>query len=286
MKESELPLSPNGQLYHVHITGRELADDVLLVGDPGRVEMFKELFDTVEYESFNREIHVLTGKYKGHRFTALSTGMGTDNIDIVMTELDAAANIDLTTRLPRQKHRTLNIVRIGTSGSLQADINYGQLVASEYAVGLDGLMNYYDHDPEQLEEELALRFGKHMHLDTCFARPYGTRCSQMLLERVGFDMHHGITATAPGFYGPQGRHIRLSPAIADLNEQLASFSYKDRKITNFEMETSAIFGFCTLLKHNALTVCLIIANRPQGSFLNDYHDEMRHTIETVLNRLL
>ncbi len=286
MEASELPLSPDGQLYHVHITGQELADDVILVGDPGRVDMFKEYFDTVEYESYNREIHCLTGYYKGHRFTALSTGMGTDNIDIVMTELDAAANIDLSTRLPKENHRTLNIVRIGTSGSLQADIDCGQLVASEYAIGLDGLMNYYDHKPEQFEEKLATQFCRHMQLDDCFAHPYATHCSPMLLQRVGYDMHHGITATAPGFYGPQGRRIRLIPSIANLNERLASFSYKDCKLTNFEMETSAIFGFSTLLGHHALTVCLIIANRPQGTFLNNYHNEMHHTIETVLERLL
>lgn len=285
-KESELVLAPDGSLYHIHLTYDTLADNVILVGDPGRVDMFKPMFANIEYESYNREMHAVTGTLRNNkRTTVLSTGMGTDNIDIVMTELDAAANMDLVTRMPRDDHRTLNIVRIGTSGSLQADIPCGSYVASAYTVGLDGLLNYYVHTDDQLDSRLAQKFQQHMGFDACFARPYGVKGSAGLLGRIATDMHHGITATAPGFYAPQGRNIRIRPAIDDLNEKLSTFEYEGVRLTNLEMETSAIYGMSSLMGHNALTVCLIIANRPTGQFLNDYHPQMEALIETVLNRL-
>ena len=283
MKESELVLAPDGSLYHIHLTGETLADDIFLVGDPDRVNMFKEVFDHIEHESCNRELHALTGRYHGHRFTVLSTGMGCDNIDIVATELDAAANMDLATRTPRAAHRRLRMIRIGTCGSLQADIPCGDLVASRYAIGLDGLMNYYRHDP--FESDMEAAFVRHMLLDSRLATPYCVRGSEVLLSRVAKDMHHGITVTAPGFYGPQGRHIRLAPSIEGLNERLSSFRWDGTPVTNLEMETSAIYGFAQVLGHEALTVCLIIANRPLGTFLNDYHLQMRSTIGTIIERL-
>lgn len=277
MKPSELPLAPDGSLYHIRLTSSTLANKVLLVGDPERVNMFKEIFDSVEFESQNRELHALTGTYHGTRMTALSTGMGCDNIDIVMTELDVAAD-----------SRSLQIVRIGTSGSLQEDIDCGSYVASRYAIGIDGLMNYYK---EWIEEngkwkDLEDAFLQHMGLDNSLARPYCVKGSEMLLNKIAFDMHHGITATAPGFYGPQGRTVRLHPSIENLNEKLASFSYDGTPVTNLEMETSAIFGFSHLLGHEALTVCLIIANRPKGTFLNDYHPQMRELVGRVVERLV
>ena len=276
MKPSELPLAPDGSLYHIRLTSSTLANKVLFVGDPERVNMFKEIFDSVEFESQNRELHALTGTYHGTRMTALSTGMGCDNIDIVMTELDVAAD-----------SRSLQIVRIGTSGSLQEDIDCGSYVASRYAIGIDGLMNYYK---EWIEEsgkwkDMEDAFLQHMGLDDNLARPYCVKGSEMLLNKIAFDMHHGITATAPGFYGPQGRTLRLHPSIENLNEKLASFSYDGTPVTNLEMETSAIFGFSHLLGHEALTVCLIIANRPKGTFLNDYHPQMRELVGTVVERL-
>lgn len=277
MKPSELPLAPDGSLYHIRLTSSTLANKVLLVGDPERVNMFKEIFDSVEFESQNRELHALTGTYHGSRMTALSTGMGCDNIDIVMTELDVAAD-----------SRSLQIVRIGTSGSLQEDIDCGSYVASAYAIGLDGLMNYYK---EWIEgngkwKDMEDAFLQHMGVDNSLARPYCVKGSEMLLNKIAFDMHHGITATAPGFYGPQGRTVRLHPSIENLNEKLASFSYDGTPVTNLEMETSAIFGFSHLLGHEALTVCLIIANRPKGTFLNDYHMQMRELVGTVVERLV
>lgn len=286
MKPSELPLAPDGSLYHIRLTSSTLADKVLLVGDPERVNMFKEIFDSVEFESQNRELHALTGTYHGTRMTALSTGMGCDNIDIVMTELDAALRV-VGGQWSVTSDRHLQIVRIGTSGSLQEDIDCGSHVASRYAIGLDGLMNYYKEWSEasgqwsDMEDALL----RHLELDRRLARPYCVKGSELLLKKVAFDMHHGITATAPGFYGPQGRSVRLHPSIENLNEKLASFSYDGTRVTNLEMETSAIFGFSHLMEHEALTVCLIIANRPKGTFLNDYHPQMRELVGTVVERL-
>ena len=284
MKASELVLAPDGSLYHIRLTSSTLADKVLLVGDPDRVDMFKEIFDSVEFESRNREIHALTGIYHGTRLTALSTGMGCDNIDIVMTELDAALHLSDKSDWSDKSDRHLQIVRIGTSGSLQEDIECGSHVASAYAIGLDGLMNYYKEWVPPLPE-MDQRFMVHMGLNRRLAQPYSVPGSEFLINKIAFDMHHGITATAPGFYGPQGRAIRLHPSIDNLNEKLASFEWEKCKVTNLEMETSAIYGFSHLLGHEALTVCLIIANRPRGTFLNDYHPQMRELIGTVIERL-
>lgn len=285
IKASELVLAGDGSLYHIRLTGDTLADDVLLVGDPGRVSMFKEIFDTVEFETSNREIHALTGSYHGHRFTALSTGMGCDNIDIVATELDAAANIDLANRIPREGHRSLNLVRIGTSGTPQPDIPCGSLVASKYAIGLDGLLNYYVHDDSGFDKQMEEAFVRHTQLPGRLATPYCVPCGRQLLERVADGMRQGITVTAPGFYGPQGRCIRLEPAIDHFYEKLSTFQWDGTQVTNIEMETSAIFGFAKTLGHQALTVCLIIANRPCGTFINDYHKPMRDAIGTIIERL-
>lgn len=286
IKSSELVLAPSGSLYHINMTGDNLADDIFLVGDPARVNMFKELFDSIEFESLNRELHALTGTYKGHRFTALSTGMGCDNIDIVVTELDAAANIDLKSRTVKTSHRTLNMIRIGTSGSLHSEIPVGSLVPSAYAIGLDGLLNYYEHNDNQLEEAMTQAFCSHMQFGERFARPYCVKASQELLNRVADKMTLGITATAPGFYAPQGRNIRIAPSIKDLNEKLSAFKWDGLKVTNLEMETSAIYGLSALMGHNALTVCLIIANRADGTFLNEYHDLMKNSITKIMDSLL
>ena len=284
MKASELVLAPDGSLYHIRLTSSTLADKVLLVGDPDRVDMFKEIFDSVEFESRNREIHALTGIYHGTRLTALSTGMGCDNIDIVMTELDAALHLSDKSDWSDKSDRHLQIVRIGTSGSLQEDIDCGSHVSSAYAIGLDGLMNYYKEWVPPLPE-MDQRFMVHMGLNRRLAQPYSVPGSEVLINKIAFDMHHGITATAPGFYGPQGRAIRLHPSIDNLNEKLASFEWEKCIVTNLEMETSAIYGFSHLLGHEALTVCLIIANRPRGTFLNDYHPQMRELVGTVIERL-
>ena len=306
MRPSELPLAGDGSLYHIHLMSSTLADKVLLVGDPARVDMFKSIFDSIEYESQNRELHALTGSYHGTRMTALSTGMGCDNIDIVMTELDAALRVENGEWKGEGGGRHLQIVRIGTSGSLQEEIDCGSRVAAVCAVGLDGLMNYY-REWETPLPEMEQAFALHISLPAGTARPYYVQGSATLLECVAYDMHHGITATAPGFYGPQGRTVRLHPAIEGFNEKLASFEWTDYmrffrashnmrevrnikdmrslRVTNLEMETSAIYGFSHMLGHEALTVCLIIANRPKGTFLNDYHEPMRQLVGTVVERL-
>ena len=293
MKPSELPLAADGSLYHIHLDSSTLANKVLLVGDPERVNMFKDIFESVEHESCNRELHALTGRYHGTRMTALSTGMGCDNIDIVMTELDAALHVE-NGEWKTGDNRRLQLVRIGTSGSLQPEVDCGSHVASAYAIGLDGLMNYYGEWDAPLPD-MDAAFVNHMQLPAALARPYCVQGDTDLLAKLASDMHHGITATAPGFYGPQGRAVRLHPAIDGLNDKLAAFEWtasrptdsspRKLKITNFEMETSAIYGFSHLLGHAALTVCLIIANRPLGTFLNDYHTAMRQLVGTVVERL-
>ncbi len=278
-------LAGDGSLYHIHLTGDMLADNVLLVGDPDRVDMFKDIFDSIETERRNREVHALTGTYHGQRFTAMSTGMGTDNIDIVLTELDAAANMNLITRSEKSQHRTLRLVRIGTCGSLHGEIACGSLVASAYAIGLDGLLNYYRHDAAMMETAMQQQLIAHLQLPVSMATPYCVRGSERLLKQIGHDMTHGITATAPGFYAPQGRHVRIAPALTDLNERLTTFSWQGLPVANLEMETSAIYGLGRIMGHEALTVCLVIANRADGTFLNEYHDAMRHTLATVMERL-
>ena len=283
MKASELVLAPDGKLYHIHLDSSTLADKVLLVGDPSRVNMFKDIFESVEYESENREIHALTGIYHGTRLTALSTGMGCDNIDIVLTELDAALHVE-NGKWEDHCDRHLQLVRIGTSGSLQADIECGSHVAARYAIGLDGLMNYYREWDFPLPA-MDQAFMVHMGFGHRVASPYCVSGSAKMLTHVGYGMHHGITVTAPGFYGPQGRTIRLHPAINNLNEKLAAFQWDGTPVTNLEMETSAIYGFSRLLGHEALTVCLIIANRPSGTFLNNYHAQMRQLVGTVIERM-
>lgn len=282
IKESELVLSSKGGLYHIDLVGNQIADTVVLVGDPKRVDAFKPFFTSIEQETENRELHSITGVYRNTSITVLSTGMGTDNIDIVLNELDAAVNMDLDKRMPKTEHRKLNLIRIGTSGALHADIPVGSIVASSYAIGLDGLLNYYKHDDSMFEPEMAEAFYVHAKFDDCFAKPYVVRGSEMLLNKLGSDAYKGITATAPGFYAPQGRQVRLETRIEDINSLLSSFEYSGNRVLNFEMETSAIYGLSRLLGHNALTMCLIIANRATGTFLNNYKPNMNELIEKTL----
>lgn len=286
LKDSELVLAPDGTLYHLHLNGNTLADDIFLVGDPDRVNMFKEFFDHIEYEIRNRELHSITGTYKGHRFTALSTGMGCDNIDIVLTELDACANMDLQKRVAKSLHRTLRMIRIGTCGSLHSDVPCGSLVASAYAIGLDGLVHYYQHDPQLMEQKMQQQLIKHLQLPADVATPYCVKGSCELMKLVAHDMRKGITCTAPGFYGPQGRYVRIAPRLEDLNKKLATFQYESLNVVNLEMETSGIYGLSRIMGHEALTVCLVIANRADGTFLNDYHILMKQAIHHIMQSLL
>ena len=280
---SELPRQNDGAIYHLNLHANELADNIILVGDPGRVPMISNHFDTIEVKKQNRELITHTGLYKGKRISAISTGMGTDNIDIVLNELDAVANVDLHAMEVRPEHRTLNLVRIGTSGALQPDIECGSFVASAWGFGIDGVLQFYDHG-NWSDEEMVDAFIRHTGWHTRLPRPYCTPASPELLKRIAYDMHQGVTVSAPGFFGPQGRQVRAGLAFPELNRKIESFNYQGRTITNMEMECSAIYGLGNLLGHHPLTVCLIIANRVTGRFVDDYHQLMDNLVTTVLDR--
>ena len=283
--ESELILNPDGSVYHIHLLPEQLAENVIVVGDQGRVETISNHFDKIECKVQNREFVTHTGTFKGKRFTVLSTGIGTDNIDIVLNELDALVNIDLATRTIKPKKSSLNIVRIGTSGALQADIPVDGFVASSHGMGLDGLLNYYAGLDLCDEPTIANAFMKHTNWPKGLPYPYVVKASQKLLQLIGHDQIQGITATAPGFYGPQGRQLRLAPALPDLNEKLGSFSHENLRITNFEMETSALYGLGKLLGHECFTICAIVANRPARLYSRDYQKAINQLISLVLERL-
>ena len=281
---SELPLQADGAIYHLNLHPEELADNVILVGDPGRVAMISGMFDTVELRKQNRELITHTGTYKGKRISVISTGMGTDNIDIVLNELDAVANIELATRTVKETHRTLNLVRIGTSGALRPEIECGTFVASEYGLGIDGVLRFYETG-DLIREDLVEAFVRHTCWDRTLPYPYFTSASPELLARIAHDMTKGITTSAPGFFGPQGREVRAKLKYPELNGKIETFDYQGNVITNMEMECSAIYGLGNLLGHNPLTVCLIIANRVTGKFLDSYHDRMETLCHTVLDRI-
>lgn len=283
--ETELILNPNGSVYHLKLRPEDLADNVIVVGDQGRVETISSFFEKTDCKIQNREFVTHTGWYKGNRITALSTGIGTDNIDIVLNELDALVNIDLTTRTIKAQKKSLNIVRIGTSGALQEDVPVDTFVASSHGMGFDGLLNYYAGRDLCDEAPIAEAFMQHSGWLKGLPYPYVVKSSDKLMQQIAHDMTKGITATAPGFYGPQGRQLRLAPAIADLNEKLGAFRFQDHRVTNFEMETSALYGLGKLLGHECLTVCAIIANRVIRQYSKDYHPVIEKLIQTVLERL-
>ncbi|MCB0400699.1 MAG: nucleoside phosphorylase [Flavobacteriales bacterium] len=282
---SELVLNDDNSVYHLKLHPEQLARDIIVVGDPGRVSTISAYFDTIEHQVSNREIVTHTGTLNGKRLTVMSTGMGTDNIDIVMNELDALVNIDLANRTVKQEHQSLNIIRIGTSGSLQADIPVDSYVVSEYGLGLDGLMNYYAYDQTDLEMELLNEFYRQTGYLKAFAQPYFIKGSSDLFNFFKDSCHSGITATAPGFYGPQGRVLRLALQEPQLNEKLNGFRYQHLKVVNFEMETSALYGLGRALGHETCTVCAIVANRFTNEFSKDYKASVKKLIELVLAKL-
>ena len=281
---SELPLQNDGAIYHLNLHPEELADNVILVGDPGRVSMLSAMFDTVEVRKQNRELITHTGTYKGKRISVISTGMGTDNIDIVLTELDALVNIDLATRTVKESHHKLNLVRIGTSGALRPEIECGTFVASEYGLGIDGVLRFYDTG-DLIREDLVEAFVHHTGWDDTLPYPYFTPASPELLAHIAHDMTKGVTVSAPGFFGPQGREVRIRVKYPELNKKIETFEYQGNVITNMEMECSALYGLGNILGHHPLTICLIIANRVTGQFLDSYHDRMEMLCRTVLDRI-
>ncbi len=282
--ESELIINPDGSIFHLHLHPEDIGSTILLVGDQGRVEMVSNYFDKIELKKQNREFVTHTGTFNGKRISAISTGIGTDNLDIVVNELDAMVNIDLKHREIKSVTSSLQLVRIGTSGALQAHIPVDSYVLSEYGLGMDGLLNFYDAG-SFYEREICAEFIRQTGWSAPLNTPYLIKGSELLFGKLKKDCETGITATACGFYGPQGRQLRLKPAVEGLNEKLTAFDFKGLKVTNFEMETSALFGLAKSLGHEAATVCAIIANRIQKQFSKDYKKTVNKLIEKTLNDL-
>jgi len=282
--DSELILNDDGSIFHLHLLPEDLAENLILVGDQDRTEVVAKFFDTIEVRKQNREFKTITGTKNGKRISVVSTGIGTDNIDIVLTELDALVNVDLKTRLPKEKHTTLNMIRIGTCGSLQPDIPVGTPVVTAISGGLDGLLNFYADRDKACDLELEAKFNAHTQRNAKLASPYFVASSPLLLERLK-EYRHGITLSAPGFYGPQGREVRLKIMDQGINDKLEAFEYKGLKINNYEMESSAINGLGKLLGHNTATVCLVIANRRCLEFAPNYREAMPNLIKNIVEIL-
>ncbi len=286
IKESELILNPDGSVYHLNLKPENISDTILLVGDQNRVEKITKHFDSIEFETQKREFKTQTGHYKGKRLTVLSTGIGPDNIDIVINEIDALVNIDLKTRAVKEKHTCLNFIRVGTSGSLQVDVPVNAIVLGEYGLDLNGMLHYY-----QLEDignsKFIDAFIKSTNWNSNKARPILIECSQELKKQFESDtIYKGITATASGFYGPQGRVLRIPLEDPSLNNNMDAFCFKGSNITNFEMETSAIYGLSKLLGHQALSLNTIITNRANGTFCEDPKKAVEDLIVYVLEKLV
>ncbi len=283
---SELIINSDGSVFHIHLKPEQICDNIILVGDPGRVDMVASYFDKIDYNVSSREFHAIGGTYKGKPIMCISHGIGPDNIEIVITELDALANIDFTTRKVRAVHRSLNLVRVGTSGSLQEDIHVGDYVIAEKGMGFDGILNFYADRNSVCDLEFEREFCQHLGWSDLLPAPYTVDASPMLVEKIGRDdMLRGYTIAAVGFYAPQGRMVRLPLADPDMNNKIETFRYKGRPITNFEMESACLQGMARLLGHNAMTVCCIIAERRLSKANTDYKPYVKKLIETVLDRI-
>lgn len=286
LQESELILNPNGSIYHLHLLPHQIADNVIVVGDPGRVEEVTKHFETILHQEEKREFVTKTGIYQGKNITVMSTGIGCDNIDIVLNELDALVNFDLEARQEKTEKRRLNIIRIGTCGSLQKDVKVDSFVASTHGMGFDGLLHFYEYNNTEAEKEILGSFLNHSKWQHPMTEPYLIDCSDNLMQKIGYDMHQGITATAGGFYGPQGRFLRAKLQRTDLNETLRDFHHNGHRIINFEMETSALYGLGRrILGHHCLTVCAVIANREHKNFSKDPYKALESLILKVLDRI-
>lgn len=284
--ESELIINGDGSIFHLHVKPEQLADKVILVGDPGRVETVARHFDSRECECASREFRTITGTYKGKRITVQSTGIGCDNIDIVMNELDALANIDFSTREERDEHRTLTLVRIGTCGGLQPHTPIGTFIASQKSIGFDGLLNFYAGRNDVCDLEFERAFTEHMHWNQQLCAPYVIDNDAELIERIAQDdMVRGVTIACGGFFGPQGRQLRIPLADPQQNEKIEAFEYKGMQITNFEMESSALAGLSALLGHKAMTCCMVIANRRAKEANANYKNDIDTLITKVLDRI-
>lgn len=283
---SEMIINSDGSIFHLHLRPEQLTDRVILVGDPGRVDMVASFFDTRTFEVSSREFHTIGGIYKGKPIMCLSHGIGPDNIDIVINELDALANIDFSTREVKPTHRTLSLVRIGTSGALQPELIVGTPVIAQKAIGFDGVLNFYAGRNNVCDTDFETAFCSHVDWNPLWAKPYVVDADAELVERIGLDdMVRGNTISAVGFYGPQGRELRLQLANPDLNSRIETFRHHGLKVTNYEMESAPLQGLAKLLGHKAMTVCSIIANRVSTSATPNYKTAIRDLIETVLTRI-
>lgn len=284
--ESELIINPDGTVFHIHLHPEQLTDNIILVGDPGRVDMVASFFDTKAFEVSSREFHTIGGTYKGKPIMCISHGIGPDNIDIVITELDALANVDFKTREVRETPRQLTMVRIGTSGALQPELSLGTPVIAEKSIGFDGVLNYYAGRNKVADLDFEAAMCEHTSWNPLWAKPYVVDADHELVERIGGnDMVRGNTISAVGFYGPQGREVRLALANPDLNRLIESFEYKGRHITNYEMESAPLAGMGRLMGHRCMTVCSIIANRFNTEANPNYKSGIRDLIATVLERI-
>ena len=282
---SELIINSDGSIFHLHLKPEQLADIVILVGDPGRVAMISEYFDTKECEVANREFLTVTGTYKGKRMTVMSTGIGIGNIDICVTELDALANIDFENRQVKENFRQLTLVRLGTSGAIQPDIEVGEVVFARTSLGFDGLISYYEGRDAVCDLDLERAFEEHTAWYSKLPAPYFVDADKELFELFKESTREGITIAAPGFYAPQGRWVRIAPHDKELNQKIESFRFGERRITNFEMEGSALAGLAALLGHRAATICTIIAQRVAKDACTDYKPFVRRMIEMALDKL-
>lgn len=285
---SELIINPDGSIFHLHVKPEQLADKVILVGDPGRVPVVAAHFDHIECDISSREFRTMTGTYCGKRITVVSTGIGCDNIDIVVNEIDALANIDFETRCVRSELRSLELVRIGTCGGLQPFTPEGTFIASALSIGFDGLLNFYAGRDEVCDLDFEKAFMAHMGWkgSQCIAHPYVAHANEHLLDRIaGTDMVRGVTIACGGFFGPQGRQLRLPLADPLANSKIEAFEYQGHRITNFEMESSALAGLARLMGHKALTCCMVIANRIAGRANPNYKNSIDTLIQLVLNRI-
>ena len=285
---SQLIINEDGSIFHLHIRPEHLADKVILVGDQGRVNMVASFFDegSIECDIQSREFHTITGKYKGKRISCISTGIGTDNCDIVLNELDALANIDFATRTEKDEHRTLEIVRVGTCGGMQEDIPLGTFLVSEKSIGWDGVLAFYEGRDEIADLGFDDALVDFIHYPAKAARPYVGAANPELVNRIaGEDMMRGSTIAANGFYGPQGRVLRCDLAVKEINDQITDFRYEGQRITNYEMEGSAIAGLSLLMGHKAMTVCCVIAQRKVEAANTDYKPRIKQLVQTVLERI-
>ncbi len=282
---SELIINEDGSIFHLHLQPEQIADIVILVGDPGRVALVAEHFDRIECNVSNREFNTVTGTYKGRRMSVLSTGIGIGNIDISVTELDALVNVDFATRREKSEKKRLTLVRLGTSGALQPDIAVGEFVFSRTSIGFDGLLNYYAGRNEVCDLALERAFTAHTGWNELLPKPYFVDADPTLTELFRDTTREGITIAAPGFYGPQGRWVRIAPQDPELNRKIESFEYEGRRITNFEMESSALAGLAALMGHRAATICTIIAQRIAQDACTDYKPFVREMIRMALDKL-